>query len=96
VSISVDPARRGGGNAMHVYVSLPGSALQPVTGVEARLSLPSRDLGPIPVPLAAEGVNHFSAYDVQFPFAGEWELDLRVRATPTETVRFTTPFSVAA
>jgi copper transport protein len=94
VSISVDPAQRGGGNAMHVYVTLPGSALRPVTGAEARLTLPSRDLGPIPVPLTAEGVNHFSAYDVQFPFAGEWELDVRVQTTPTETVRFTTPVPV--
>jgi copper transport protein len=94
VSISVDPARQGGGNAVHVYVSLPGSALQPVTGVEARLTLPSRDLGPIPVPLTAEAVNHISAYDVQFPFAGEWELDLRVQTTPTETVRFTTPVRI--
>jgi copper transport protein len=93
-SVAIDPSRSGSGNAFHVYVSPPGGSLARVQGVEARLSLPSRGLDAIPLPLAEEGVNHFSAYDVQLPYPGEWQLELRVRVTPDETVRFTTPFQV--
>ena len=59
VSITIDPARDGVDNALHVYVSPPGGALARVDAVTARLSLPERRLGPIPVPLAEEGVNHY-------------------------------------
>ncbi len=61
----------------------------------ARLSLPERELGPIPVPLAAEGVNHYSAYGVQLPFEGEWQLEVLVSTAPGQTMRFATPFAVS-
>ena len=94
-SITIDPARDGVDNALHVYISPPGGALARVDTVTARLSLPERELGPIPVPLAEEGVNHYSAYGVQLPFEGEWQLEVLVGTEPGQTVRFATPFDVS-
>ena len=94
-SITIDPARDGVDNALHVYISPPGGALARVDSVTARLSLPERQLGPIPVPLGEEGVNHYSAYGVQLPFAGEWQLEVLVSTPPGQTMRFATPFDVS-
>ena len=94
-SITIDPARDGVDNALHVYVSPPGGSLARLDTVTARLSLPERELGPIPVPLAEEGVNHYSAYGVQLPFEGEWQLEVLVSTAPGQTVRFATPFDVS-
>jgi copper transport protein len=92
-SISVDPARSGVDNALHVYVSPPGGSLSKVDSVTARVTLPERELGPIPVPLAEEGVNHYSAYGLQLPFDGEWQLEV-LAAIGDQTLRFSTLFTV--
>ena len=92
-SIAVEPARQGTGNTLHVYISPPGGSLAKVDSAEVRLTLPSRDLGPIPVPLTAQGVNHYAAYDVQLPFKGEWQLELLVVIGASQT-RFSTHFPV--
>ena len=92
-SIAIEPARQGSGNTLHVYISPPGGSLAKVDSAEARLTLPSRDLGPIPVPLTTAGVNHYAAYDVQFPFKGDWQLELLVVVGSSQT-RFSTHFPV--
>lgn len=92
-SISIEPARRGAANTMHVFISPPGGSLARVESATARLSMASRDLGPIPVSLTAEGVNHFAAYNLQLPYAGQWVLDLVVEQASNQ-VLFSTPFTV--
>ena len=47
------------------------------------------------MPLAEEGVNHYSAYGVQLPFEGEWQLEVLVGTAPGQTMRFSTPFDVS-
>jgi copper transport protein len=93
-SVVLAPAHQGTGNALHVYVSTPGGSLDAVDGVTARLTLPSRDLGPIPVALDAESVNHFSSYNVTLPYAGAWQLELLVQQANRQT-RFATTIPVS-
>ena len=92
-SIAIEPARQGNGNTLHVYISPPGGSLARVDSAEARLTLPSRDLGPIPVPLTSEGVNHYASYGVQLPYKGAWQLELLVDVGSSQT-RFSTHFPV--
>jgi copper transport protein len=93
-SVVMAPAQQGTGNALHVYLSTPGGSLDAVDAVTARLTLPSRDLGPIPVVLDSEGVNHFSSYDVTLPYAGSWQLELLVEQSNRQT-RFATTIPVS-
>jgi hypothetical protein len=38
-------------------------------------------------------VNHFSAYDVQLPYDGTWQLEV-IASTGAGSTRFATPFEV--
>ncbi len=58
VNVTIDPARVGA-NDLHLYVQLPGGALQKATAASVKLTLPSKDLGPLPVPLTIAGPNHW-------------------------------------
>jgi copper transport protein len=92
-SITVDPARTGR-NTMHVYISTPGGALDKAQDVTVRITLPSRDLGPIPVPVEDAGPNHVLSDNLQLPFAGDWQVEILAVFGQNEQVRFATTMPV--
>ena len=92
-SITVDPARTGR-NTMHVYISTPGGALDKAQEITVRITLPSRDLGPIPVPVENAGPNHVLTNNLQLPFPGDWQVEILARFGETEQVRFATTMPV--
>lgn len=51
------------------------------TGVTATASLPSQQLGPIPVALQATGPGSYASTEVLLPAAGVWELSLTVQTS---------------
>jgi copper transport protein len=78
VEVIVAPARSGPVD-VHVYVSDPAGGLVAADGATGTLSLPSRQIEGIAVPLRPAGRNHFSAYDLDVPISGDWRLDVEVR-----------------
>ena len=92
-SITVDPARTGR-NTLHVYISTPGGALDKADQITVRITLPSRDLGPIPVPVENAGPNHVLSTNMQIPFAGDWQIEVLALFNQTEQVRFATTMPI--
>ncbi len=85
-TLTVTPARVGA-NDLHLTVVLPAAALEPSESATVRVSLPERGIDSGSIVMAAEGPDHYSAYSVQFPFAGSWQVDILVATTATEMVQ---------
>jgi copper transport protein len=94
-SITVDPAATGR-NTMHVYISTPGGALEKAQEITVRITLPSRDLGPIPVPVEDAGPNHVLSNNLQLPFSGDWQVEILARFGEADQVRFATTMPVGS
>ena len=72
---------------IHLYVDDPAGGLTPPVGVTGTLS--SGDVDGIEVPFVAAGPGHWSAYDVDLPIAGQWELAIDVLLTEVDEVSTT-------
>jgi copper transport protein len=81
VNTIVAPAKVGPDNQFHFYVL--GRLGQPVgiPELDASISLPSRQIGPLPIPLVLGGAGHYVANEVDIPFGGSWQLKLTVRTS---------------
>ena len=88
VNVSISPARVGSVE-MHVIVTTPGGSLAPVKSAKVRLSLASRDVPPVAVPVVAVGPNHFVGTGA-IPYAGDWKLDVIVIDSSDSEILFTT------
>ncbi len=82
VTVDVSPAAVGQ-NDVRLSVTDHGGAplADEPEEVTATLRLPAQELGPIPVDLVAGGEGKYRAESTEFPFAGEWELDVVVRTS---------------
>jgi len=78
---------------VHVILTPPGGSLTPAKSATVQFDLPSRDIPPIPVTMTEIGPNHWIGI-VQFPFAGEWNMNTRVSPAPNQTLLFTTVVTV--
>jgi len=92
-SITIDPATTGR-NTLHIYISTPGGALDKADEITVRMTLPERDLGPIPVPVEAAGPNHVTTNNLQIPYPGTWQMEVLTRFGDFQQVRFATNFTV--
>jgi copper transport protein len=93
LEVIVAPAATGPVD-VHVYVQNPTSGLTDgVLDATATLALPDEDIDGVVVPLIPAGRNHFSAYDVEVPIAGDWELDVNVVVDEFDSLQtsFTVP-----
>ncbi len=79
VNAIVDPARVGTGNQVHIYVLSSIGTPKAIPELDATLSLPAQDLGPLDIPLTIGGPGHYYATDVDIPVAGTWTLTITVR-----------------
>ena len=84
-SLTVTPARVGA-NDIHLTVTLPADAVEPTVGATVRISLAERGIAPESIAMVGEGPDHYSAFGVQIPFAGTWQVDILVSTSTTETV----------
>jgi copper transport protein len=94
VDVSIVPAATGPVD-VHVYALEPGGGLVGPVDARAELSLPGRDIPGIDLDLQPAGPGHWSAYDVEVPIAGDWQLDVTVFLTETEatSATFTVPIA---
>jgi copper transport protein len=88
VDVTVTPGRVGG-NEVHLILTPPGGSIQPVSSVQARMSLPSEEVPASPVSLAPDGPNHATG-TITLPFAGDWTLDIIVEISPGNTALLST------
>ena len=71
----------------HLYVDDPGGGLTPPLEVTGTLS--SGEVTGVEVPFVAAGPGHWSAYDVDLPIAGQWELAIDVLLTEVDEISTT-------
>jgi len=76
VDVTVDPAKAGP-SALHFYTLSPQGAVQEVQDLTATLTLPSRDVGPLAVPVQRAGPGHFVASNFNIPLQGQWTLEVK-------------------
>lgn len=76
VDIIIDPAKAGP-VVLHVYTLSPSGGNDYVFNVTAELSLPSKGIAPLTVPMVRAGPNHFKATNFVIPFQGKWLLVIR-------------------
>jgi copper transport protein len=80
VDVIVDPAKAGP-VTIHVYTLTPSGSTQYIVDATAQVSLPSKGIAPIDVPLKRAGPAHFQANDFTIPFSGQWLLVVRAYKT---------------
>jgi copper transport protein len=93
VQVVVDPAEVGP-TQIHFYVTDPVGAPIVPEEVTASLSLPDRDIGRLDVPLVTITPDHFIADNAEFPFPGDWQLEILVRTSAFDQDRLVTELSV--
>jgi copper transport protein len=74
--VGVDPGVHGD---VQITIALSGGARP--TSVTATASLPSKQLGPIPVKLEASGTEAYSGSGVLLPAAGDWQISVTVQTS---------------
>jgi len=86
--ITISPARVGE-SEIHALFTPPGGAITPVKAVKVRMELPARNVPAIPVEMIQLGANHWSGV-VQFPFSGDWTVEVLVTPDDNAQVRYST------
>jgi copper transport protein len=93
IDVTVDPAKAGPTD-FHFYTLTPAGAVADVAELTASLSLPSADVGPLPLKIEKVAPGHYSAYGSSLPLRGSWELEVVARLTEIDQVRATTTVPV--
>ncbi|GAA2064310.1 copper resistance protein CopC [Streptomyces albiaxialis] len=86
---------RSGDNTLDLRTTAPGGEPLDAPEVKVSLTLPAKDVGPLPVkPAPVEGEKgHWKATSVQLPMAGKWKIAITIRTsdidqtTETKTAR---------
>ncbi|MFE2723329.1 FixH family protein [Kitasatospora sp. NPDC059327] len=91
-TVTLNPARTG---PNEVHLSLDGVDGRPVDVPELELAftLPDRDLGPLPVPLTAEGPGRWSG-TAQLPLAGNWVVSVQIRSSEIDQTTEIKPLKI--
>ena len=94
VQVAVDPVTVGQSD---VKLTVTDHGLNPIEPeeVQASLTLPERDLGPITLTLENTGPGEYVASDVEIPYPGEWQLDMAVRTSDIDQTLLKTAVPVS-
>ncbi|MCQ4083177.1 FixH family protein [Streptomyces sp. RB6PN25] len=76
--VHLDPARTGN-NVLHLSVTDASGKPVDVPEVDVALTLPAKNLGPIPVTLRHVATGEWAATSLQLPMPGQWQLSVTVR-----------------
>ncbi|MEU1944858.1 copper resistance protein CopC [Streptomyces sp. NPDC020125] len=92
--VMIEPALPGD-NALHVFTTDLADRPVDVPEVKLSLTLKSKGIGPVRIPLERLSTGHWSAKTVQLPMAGTWQLSLTVRTSDIDQVTETRNVKVA-
>jgi len=93
VLVEVDPASTGPAD---IRIDVNTHAREPVEPEEltASLTLPERDLGPIPLNLEQTGEGIYEAAGMEIPFEGTWHLEIDARLSEFDQETITTEIPI--
>lgn len=86
LDLTVDPAEVGN-NEIHLLFNTPNGTLSPVSDVQVRFALPSRDVPNIFATVTEVAPNHWIGV-LAVPYPGDWTLEVLARPTTTDMVRY--------
>lgn len=92
VQVFVSPAKAGN-DLVHIEVVDASGQPEVVPQLTAALSLPDRQLGPLPISLDGAGTSHFYA-TTAIPLAGRWQLAVTVRTDEISETTVTVPVTI--
>jgi len=92
VQIFVSPAKAGS-DLVHIEVVNPAGEPEVVPELTATMSLPARQLGPLPVGLSGGGTSHYYG-NATIPLAGKWQLAVTVRTSDIDETTVTVPVTI--
>jgi copper transport protein len=81
-TVTLDPGQHG---PLNIQVTIVGSSSAPKS-VTGTASLPSRQLGPIPLNLVRESGGLYTSGGIDLPVAGDWVIDLVVTSSKFDAV----------
>jgi copper transport protein len=93
VSVEVTPARLGP-NQLRVSVTNDKGGPYRPQQIEAVITLPARDLGPLPVKLTAERPGTYLSAPVILTLTGQWQVQITIRSDAFDETTVTMPVSV--
>ncbi|MFD3550882.1 copper resistance protein CopC [Streptomyces goshikiensis] len=80
VRLELDPGRVGA-NVVHLWADTPDGQPLDLPEVKVAFTLPTKDIGPLPLVPERAAPGHWTASGVQLPLAGEWRIDVTVRTS---------------
>ncbi|WP_370365890.1 copper resistance protein CopC [Catenulispora sp. GP43] len=92
VQVFVSPAKAGT-DLVHIEVVSPSGEPEAVPELTATLSLPDRQLGPLPITLSGAGTSHYYG-NATIPLAGGWKLAVTVRTDDIDETTVTIPVTI--
>lgn len=92
VQVFVSPAKVGS-DIVHIEVFAASGEPEAVPELTATLSLPDKQLGPLPVSLDGAGSAHYSG-TAAIPLAGKWQLAVTVRTDEIDETTVTVPVTI--
>ena len=92
IQLFIAPAKTGT-DTVHIEVIAPSGLPQAVAQLTASLSLPDRQLGPLPVTLTASGSGHYLG-TATIPLSGAWKLAVTVRTDDIDETTVTIPVTI--
>jgi len=93
VDVTIAPAKSGP-VVMHIYTLTPSGANSYIQSESAQMSLPSKGIAPIDVPLERAGPSHFRATNFDIPFPGKWLLVVRAFKTQIDETAVQTTVNI--
>jgi copper transport protein len=93
VDVTIDPAKAGP-VVIHIYTLTPSGANSYITNATATMSLPSKGIAPIDVPLERAGPSHFRNTNFNVPFSGKWTLVVRAFKTQIDEAAVQTTVNI--
>jgi copper transport protein len=93
VDVTIDPAKAGS-VVIHIYTLTPSGANSYIVDATATMSLPSKGIAPIDIPLERAGPSHFRNTNFTIPFAGKWTLVVRAFKTQVDEAAVQTTVNI--
>ena len=78
LNLTIDPARTGP-NVIHMYTFTSRGVPAPTDEMKLSATLPSKNLGPLRIPLQRIGPFHYTVTGAVFPLPGDWQVTIEAR-----------------
>jgi copper transport protein len=92
--VIIDPAVAGRPNQVHLTATTPTGGLADPLQMTMELREPTRDIGPLAVPLIRAGPGHLLTYGFVLPFPGRWQVTVHALLSEVDETTVSTVVTV--